>query len=117
MQSNVIKIYNNAPDVRWVITFRYVGTPYCYPFVLSPQRIIVNYRHVCCFGSKKIIFRCIESVFIPAFTFDHPPLSGAEVKERVELYLYKSRAVPLLHLWAFVACYRVNFTFALLSTV
>jgi hypothetical protein len=34
----------------------------------------------------------------------HPPLSSAEAKERVELY-------PLLHPWAFVACYRMNFTF------
>ena len=23
----------------------------------------------------------------------------------------KSRAIPLLHLWAFLACYRTNFTF------
>jgi hypothetical protein len=30
---------------------------------------------------------------------DHPPLSSAEVKETEELYL-----------WAFVVCYRVNFT-------
>jgi len=34
-----------------------------------------------------------------------PPFS-AEVNERVELYLYSP-------LWAFVACYRVNFTFYL----
>jgi len=34
---------------------------------------------------------------------DHPPQSSAEVKERVEL-------LPLLPLWAFVACCRVNFT-------
>jgi len=34
---------------------------------------------------------------------DHPPLSSAEVKGRVELYLYSP-------LWAFVACSRVNFT-------
>jgi len=37
---------------------------------------------------------------------DHPPLSSAKVKERVELYLYSS-------LWAFVACSSVNFTFYL----
>jgi len=35
---------------------------------------------------------------------DHPPLSSAKVKERVELYLYSP-------LWAFVACSGVNFTF------
>ena len=34
---------------------------------------------------------------------DHPPETNAEVKERVKL--------PLLPLWAFVACSRVNFTF------
>jgi len=34
---------------------------------------------------------------------DHPPSSSAEVKERV--------VIPLLPLWAFVACSRVNFTF------
>jgi len=33
---------------------------------------------------------------------DHPPPSSAEVKERVEVYLYSP-------LWAFVACSRVNF--------
>ena len=33
-----------------------------------------------------------------------PTTSSNEVKERVQLYLYP-------HLWAFVACYRVNFTF------
>jgi hypothetical protein len=35
--------------------------------------------------------------------FEHPPQSTAEVKERVELYLYS--------LWAFVACSRLTFTF------
>jgi len=35
---------------------------------------------------------------------DHPPPSSAEVRERVELYLY---CPP----WAFTACSRVNFTF------
>jgi hypothetical protein len=38
----------------------------------------------------------------PGRDVDHPPPYSAEVKERVELYLY---------IWAFVACYRVNFTF------
>jgi len=37
---------------------------------------------------------------------DHPPLSSAKVKERVELYLY-------FPLWAFVASSSVNFTFYL----
>ena len=40
----------------------------------------------------------------PGRGVDHPPSSSAEVKERIELYLY-------LLLWAFVACYRVNWTF------
>jgi hypothetical protein len=35
--------------------------------------------------------------------FDCPPLSSAEVKERVELYLH--------YLWAFLVCVSVNFTF------
>ena len=34
---------------------------------------------------------------------DHPPPSSAEVKERVELYLYPH--------WAFVACSRMILTF------
>jgi hypothetical protein len=33
---------------------------------------------------------------------DHPPQSSADVKERIQL-------IPLFHLWAFVACYRVNY--------
>ena len=33
-----------------------------------------------------------------------PPSSSAEVKEKIELYLYSP-------LWAFVSCYRVTFTF------
>ena len=37
---------------------------------------------------------------------DHPLPSSAEVKERVELYLY-------FPLWSFVACSRVSFTFTL----
>jgi hypothetical protein len=39
----------------------------------------------------------------PGHGFDHPLLSSAEVRE--------STAVPLLPLWAFVACSRLNFTF------
>jgi hypothetical protein len=40
----------------------------------------------------------------PGRGVDHPPLSSAEVKK-------ESRAIPLLLLWAFMACSRVNFTF------
>ena len=36
----------------------------------------------------------------PGRGVDHPPSSSAEVKD--------SRAIPLLPLWAFVACSRVN---------
>jgi hypothetical protein len=43
----------------------------------------------------------------PELGVDHPLPSSAEVKERVELYLF-------FPLWAFVACSRVNFTFTLL---
>jgi hypothetical protein len=39
----------------------------------------------------------------PGRGVDHPPLSYAEV-------IKKSRAIPLLPLWAFVVCSRVNFT-------
>ena len=42
----------------------------------------------------------------PGCSVDHPPLSSAEVKKRVELYLY--------FLWAFVDFTRVNCTFYLL---
>ena len=54
MLANVIKIYNNVPDVRWVITFRYVGAPYCCLLLLSPHRIILIYGSGYCFGLKKI---------------------------------------------------------------
>jgi hypothetical protein len=40
----------------------------------------------------------------PGLGVDHPQSSSAEVKERVELYLYSP-------LWAFVVCSTVNFTF------
>jgi len=40
---------------------------------------------------------------------DHQLPSSAEVKERVW-------AIPLLHLWVFVACFRVNFTFTFTFT-
>jgi len=39
----------------------------------------------------------------PGYGVDHPPPSGAEVKERVKLYFYT--------IWAFVTYPRVNFTF------
>jgi hypothetical protein len=42
----------------------------------------------------------------PGHGVDHLPPSSIEVKERVEL---KSRAIPLLPLWAFTACSRLNF--------
>jgi hypothetical protein len=38
----------------------------------------------------------------PARVIDHPPPSSAEVKERVDVYVFL--------LWAFIACSRVNFT-------
>jgi len=42
-----------------------------------------------------------------AGTWRSPPTpSSVEVKERVEVYLYST-------FWAFVACYRMNFTFTL----
>jgi len=40
----------------------------------------------------------------PGRVFDHSLLSIAEVKERVDLYLYFTP-------WAFVACPKMNFTF------
>jgi hypothetical protein len=40
----------------------------------------------------------------PGRGVDHPPQSSTEVKEMVEQYLYSP-------LFAFMACYRVNFTF------
>ena len=65
MQTIVIKICNNVPDVRWVITFRYVGTPYSYPLVLSPHRIILNYRPGNCFGLKKCLFVSLNVYLLP----------------------------------------------------
>jgi hypothetical protein len=41
----------------------------------------------------------------PECGVDHPPPSSAEVRER------ESRVIPLLPLWAFLACSRVNLTF------
>jgi len=46
----------------------------------------------------------------PRHGIDHPTPSSAEVKERVKLYT----TLPLIPLWAFVACSRVNFTLLLL---
>ena len=45
----------------------------------------------------------------PGRGVDHPPLSNADVKERVELFLHSP-------LWAFVACSRANFTFTFTFT-
>jgi hypothetical protein len=68
----------------------------------------------------------------PGSGIDHPPPSSASCERRVELYLCtisqqaavhirglprtptkrrRRRAIPILHPWAFVVCYRVNFTF------
>jgi hypothetical protein len=46
----------------------------------------------------------------PGCGVDHPPPSRAKVKERVEL-------IPLLPLWAFVACSRVNLTFTFIQSI
>ena len=40
----------------------------------------------------------------PGRSVDHPPPCSAEVKERVQLYVYSP-------FWNFVACYKVNFIF------
>jgi hypothetical protein len=45
-----------------------------------------------------------QGVTRPGRGIDNPPPPSAEVKERVEPYLYSNR-------WAFMACSRVNFTF------
>ena len=44
----------------------------------------------------------------PGHGADHPPSYSAKVKERV--------SYTLLHLWAFGACCRVNFTFTFTFT-
>jgi hypothetical protein len=44
----------------------------------------------------------------PGGGVDNPSLSSAEVKERIQLYLYSS-------FWAVVACSRVNFTFTFIT--
>jgi hypothetical protein len=43
----------------------------------------------------------------PGRGVEYSPISSAEVKERVELYLYSPR-------WSFMACSRVNVTLSLL---
>ena len=50
--------------------------------------------------------RSFPGIKLPGHGVDHPPppKSSAEVKEKVEV-----RGISLLHLWAFMACYRVNF--------
>jgi hypothetical protein len=47
--------------------------------------------------------RAFPGVKRPGRGADHPPPSSAEVE--------MSRAIPLLPVWVFVACYRVSFTF------
>ena len=49
-------------------------------------------------------YRVFPGVKRPGCGVDHAHPSSAEVKERVELYIYSP-------LWAFVAYYRVKFTF------
>jgi hypothetical protein len=44
-----------------------------------------------------------QGVNRPGSGVEHPPTYSVEIKERVELYLYPN-------IWAFVACYGVNFT-------
>jgi len=45
-------------------------------------------------------YRVFPGVKLPGLGLDHPPPSSAKVKEKVKL----------LHLWAFVVCYRVKFS-------
>jgi hypothetical protein len=47
--------------------------------------------------------RSFLGVTLPGLGVDHPPTSRVEVEDRVNLYLY-------FLFWAFMACYRVNFT-------
>ena len=58
----------------------------------GPPKLIYNGYRVSFPGLKR-----------PERGVDHPPLSSAEVRGRVELHLYS--------LWDFVTCSRVNFTF------
>ena len=51
-------------------------------------------------------YRVFPYVKRPGLGVDHLPPSSAEVKERVQLYLY-------WFVWAFVDSYRVTFTFTL----
>jgi hypothetical protein len=57
-----------------------------------------------------VSFRGGGGVKRPGRGIDHPPTSSAKVKERVE-----PPRIPLLPLWAFVACYRVTFTFTVIT--
>jgi hypothetical protein len=61
-------------------------------------------------GPPSLLYKMGTGSFLgvkrPGCGIDHPPPSSAKVKERV-------RAIPLLLLWALVACSRVNFIFTL----
>jgi hypothetical protein len=52
----------------------------------------------------KWVLGLFSRVRLPGRGFGHPPSSRAEVKRN-------SRSIPLLPIWAFMACFRVNFTF------
>jgi len=75
-----------------------VGTRYYAPVQIGPGAHPAFYT----MGTESF-----PGVKQPWHGIDHPPQSSVEVKERVELHL---------HLWAFVACFRVNFTFTFTFT-
>jgi hypothetical protein len=55
-------------------------------------------------------YRVFPGVKRPGRGADHPPPPSVEVENE-----YSYRAVPLLPIWAFGACYRVNFLFYVLA--
>jgi len=73
------------------------GTRFSAPFQTGPEHHPASYT----MGTESL-----PVVKRPGRGVDYPPPSNAEVKERVELYLYSP-------LWAFLACSKVNFTFTL----